>query len=173
MSGDPACRLGATEVASQNLTNADCRAWCEAALIRFFKDDDGDVRRHAAGSFWHLWQQPDLPLGDYEALFRSFLDSKAFADEPTYLLHALDDTRQRVPETILDVCDMFVTKCAEKAKDISTAMACDEITVGKLVFRAYAQLEARPLRRRALELIDRMCAEGLQSAGKHLADFER
>lgn len=173
ISGDSACRLGATEVASQNLTNADCRPWCETALIRFFNDDDGDVRRHAAGSFWHLWQQPDLPLGDYDALIRSFLESKAFADEPTYLLHALDDTRQRVPETILDVCDTFVARCAEEAKDISTSMAGDETTVGKLVFRAYAQLEAQPLRKRALELIDRMCAEGLQSAGKHLTDFER
>jgi hypothetical protein len=173
MSGDPACRLGATEVASQNLTNADCRAWCETALIRFFSDDDGDVRRRAAGSFWHLWQQPDIPLGDYDALIRSFLDSRAFADAPTYLLHALDDTRQRVPETILDVCDTFVTKCAEEAKDISTSKAGDEITVGKLVFRAYSQLETQPLRRRALELIDRMCADGLQSASKHLTDFER
>ncbi len=173
MSGDPACRLGATEVASQNLTNADCRPWCEPALIRCFDDDDVEVRRHAAGSFWHLWQQPDLPLGDYDTLIRSFLDSRAFADEPTYLLHALDDTRQRVPETILEVCDTFVTKCAEEARDISTSKAGDETTVGKLVFRAYAQLEAQPLRRRALELIDRMCAEGLQSAGKHLTDFER
>lgn len=173
MSGDPACRLGATEVARRNLTNADCRPWCETALIRFFNDDDGKVRRHAAGSFWHLWQQPDLPLGDYDALIRSFLESKAFADEPTYLLHALDDTRQRVPETILDVCDTFVARCAEEAKDISTSIAGDETKVGKLVFRAYAQLEAKPLRRRALELIDRMCAEGLQSAGKHLMDFER
>lgn len=173
MSGDLACRLGATEVASHNLTNAECRPWCEAALIRFFNDDDGDVRRHAAGSFWHLWQQPDLPLGDYGALIRSFLDSRAFADEPAYLLHALDDTRQRVPETVLDVCDTFVAKCAEEAKDISTSKAGDEATVGKLVFRAYAQLEAHSLRQRALELIDRMCAEGLQSAGKHLTDFER
>jgi hypothetical protein len=173
IAGDPACRFGATEVASQNLAHPDCRAWCEATLKRFFNDEDQNVRRHAAGCFWHLWQQPELPLGDYNALIRSFLDSRAFAEEPTYLLHALDDTRQRVPETILDVCDMFVAKCAEAARDISTSMAGDETTVGKLVFRAYAQLEAQPLRQRALGLIDKMCSEGLQSAGKHLTEFER
>lgn len=173
MSGDSACRLGATEVASQNLNHADCQPWCEAALIRFFNDDDSDVRRAAADCFRHLWKQPDLPLGDYEALIDSFLESKAFAEIPTYLLHALNDTRQRVPETILDVCDTFVTKCADKAKDIRTSMAADETTVGKLAFRAYSQLETQPLRKRALTLIDRMCEEGLQSAGKHLSDFER
>ena len=173
MTSDPACRFGAAEVASQNLTNPDCRAWCEAALQRFFNDEDENVRRHAAGCFWHLWQQPELPLGEYNATIRSFLDSRAFAEEPAYSLHALDDTRQRVPETILDVCDTFVAKCAEKARDIRTSIAADETTVGKLVFRAYAQLDAQPLRQRALGLIDLMCAEGLQSAGKHLTEFER
>jgi len=173
MAGDPACRLGAAGVARHNLTNADCRSWCEAALVKLFNDEDKKVREHAAGCFWHLWQQPDVPLTDYDALIRLFLESRSFGEEPTYLLHALDDTRQRVPETILDVCDTFVMKCTEKARDIRTGIAADESTVGKLVFRAYAQLEAPPLRTRALDLIDRMCIEGLQSAGKHLIEFER
>lgn len=173
MSGDSACRLGATHVANQNLTNTDCRAWCEASLIRLFDDESCDVRHQAARSFWHLWKHPDLPLRDFNGLICSFLDSIAFADDPSFLLYALNDTRQRVPETILDACDTFVTKCAEEARDITTSKAGDETMIGKLVFRAYAQLEAQPLRKRALDLIDRMCAEGLQSAGKQLTEFER
>jgi hypothetical protein len=171
--GDVATRLGAAEVARHNLTHPDCRSWCEATLRRLFNDDDEKVRQQAANCFWYLWQQPDIPLTDYENLIGSLLDSRAFADDPSYLLHALDDTRQRVPNIILDVCDQFITKCTDKARDIRTSMAADETTIGKLVFRAYAQLEAMPLRTRALDLIDRMCAEGLQSAGKHLAEFER
>jgi hypothetical protein len=173
IAGDSACRLGAVEVARQNLTHPDCRSWCEAALRRFFNDENEKVREHAARCFWHLWQQPEMPLRGYDAFIRAFLDSRSFAEEPTYLLHALDDTRQRVPETILDVCETFVAKCTEEARDIRTKIAGDETTVGKLVFRAYAQLDALPLRTRALDLIDRMCAEGLQSAGKHLMEFER
>jgi hypothetical protein len=171
--GDPASRFGAAEIAKQNLTHPDCREWCERALKRLFNDDDRKVREKAAGSFWHLWQQPHLPLTNYGSVIRAFLESKAFAEEPTFLLHTLDATRQRVPDTILDVCERFIDKCTEQARDIRTAMAADETTVGKLVFRAYAQLEAQPLRTRALDLIDRMCAEGLQSAGKQLKEFER
>lgn len=88
-------------------------------------------------------------------------------------MSALEHTRQRVPEAILDICETFVAKCSEQARDFRTSMAGDEMTVGKLVFRAYAQLEALPMRIRALNLIDEMCAEGLQSAGKHLTEFER
>lgn len=173
MTGDPACRRGAAEVAEQNLTAPACRSWCESALQRLFNDDDTSVRKAAAHCFWHLRQQPDLPLVDYDALIRSFLNSRSFTEEPALLLHALDETRQRVPETILDVCETFVARCSEQARDVRTAIAGDEITAGKLVFRAYAQLEALPLRQRALSLIDEMCAEGLQSAGKHLTSFDR
>jgi hypothetical protein len=173
ITGDVATRLGAAAVARHNLTHPDCRSWCEATLSKLFNDEDKTVRYQAAKCFWHLWHQPDVPLTDYEDLISSFLDSPAFADDPSYLLHTLDDTRQRVPNIILDVCDRFIARCTEKARDIRTSMAATETTIGKLVFRAYAQLEALPLRTRALDLVDRMCTEGLQSAGKHLAEFER
>ncbi len=173
MMGNSACRLGAAQVASHNLTKTNCRSWCEMALLRLFDDRDEIVRVEAARCFWYLSQDPELPLADYNALITSFLASQSFVEDPTFLLSALDHTRQRVPEAILDICETFVAKCSEQARDFRTSMAGDEMTVGKLVFRAYAQLEALPMRIRALNLIDEMCAEGLQSAGTHLTEFER
>lgn len=173
MMGNSACRLGAAQVASHNLTKTNCRSWCEMALLRLFDDRDEIVRVEAARCFWYLSQDPELPLADYNALITSFLASQSFVEDPTFLLSALDHTRQRVPEAILDICETFVAKCSEQARDIRTSMAGDEMTVGKLVFRAYAQLEADKMRNRALNLIDEMCAEGLQSAGMHLSEFER
>jgi len=116
---------------------------------------------------------PDTPLKDYEPSIRSFLDSPAFADEPTHLLHALKDTKRRVPEITLDVCEIFTTRCAEAARDIRTALAADEHTIGKLVFTAYAQLGSNNLQARALAVIDRMSLEGFRSASSHLSEFER
>lgn len=173
LTGDSACRLGAAEIAKQNLTNKECRGWCEMALRRLFHDSDQKIRQKAANCFWHLWKHSELPLTDYDGLIRAFLDSPSFDDEPTYLLHALSDTRHRVPETILDVCDTFVSRCAEQARDIRTSISGDLRIVGELVFRAYAQLEKQPLRKRALNLIDAMCIEGLHDVGKHLTEFDR
>ncbi|NHQ60428.1 hypothetical protein G9409_07460 [Chlorobium sp. BLA1] len=171
--GNSSSRLGAAQIARQNLTQINCRSWCEMALLRLFNDRDEIVRREAARCFWILWHDPELSLADYNELITSFLVSQSFVEEPTFLLHALEATRQRVPEAILDICEMFVAKCSEQARDIRTSIAGDEMTVGKLVFRAYAQLKAMPMRKRALNLIDEMCAEGLQSAGLHLSEFER
>jgi hypothetical protein len=173
LAGDVQCRLGATTVATDNFTDTHCQEWCESKLKVLFNDKEAETRKEAARSFWYLWHQPDLPLTHFDSLIRAFPNSPAFAEQPTFLLHTLEDTRQRVPEAILDICEQFVTKCAEQARDIRTSLAGDEHTVGKLVFRAYAQLESGALRRRSLNLIDRMCEEGLQSAGRHLGDFER
>lgn len=173
LSGDEPCRLGACEVAKSNLLHPQCRGWCEPVLLRLFRDDSKAVRAEAAGCFWHHWQSPDTRLTDYEPMIRSFLESPAFAEEPTYLLHALQSTKRRVPEITLDVCELFTTRCADGARDIRTSLAADEHIIGKLVFTAYAQLQSKHLQTRALEVIDRMSLEGFRSASTHLTEFER
>jgi hypothetical protein len=173
LSGDEHCRLGACKVAESNLLYPECRVWCEAALSRLFNDENKAVRGEAARCFWHLWHSPDVPLTNYETLIRSFLASPAFADEPTYLLHALEETRHRVPQVLLDVCEAFVRRCSADARDIRTSIAGDQHTVGKLVFTAYAQLQSQNLQMRALDLIDQMSLEGLSIASTHLSSFER
>ena len=84
---------------------------------------------------------------------------------------SLHFVRQQVTRAI----DSGADKCAAEARDIRTALAGDEYTIGTLVFRSYAQFhaDAEPLRLRALSLIDRMCEEGLQSASQNLVQFER
>jgi hypothetical protein len=173
LAGDSCMRLRAAEVAENNLVYPECRGWCEAALVRLFNDGDHKVRNQASRCFWHLWKNTEIPLASFNSLIAVFTKSKAFTEEPSMLLHALEDTRQQMPETTLDVCDEFVTKCAAQARDISTGIAADEITIGKLVFRSYAQFQSRDLKLRALSLIDRMCEEGLHSASKNLVEFDR
>jgi hypothetical protein len=138
-----------------------------------FDDADGAVRQQTARCFWHLWQKPELPLTKYAGLIAQFLKSAAFASDPSMLLHALEDSRHKLPKVVLDVCEHFVEQCAVQARDIRTHHSADEHTVGPLVFRAYQQLASDPEQLRALQLIDRMCEEGLNSAASNLMEFER
>jgi hypothetical protein len=173
LGGDSFMRLGAAEVAENNLTYPECRAWCEIALVRLFDDPEHKVRNQAGRCFWHLWRNTEIPLTVFDSLIAAFTKSKTFSEEPSMLLHALEDTRQQMPEITLNVCDEFVTKCAAQARDISTSIAADESTIGKLVFRSYAQFQRQDLKMRALLLIDRMCEEGLHSASTNLVEFDR
>lgn len=173
LNGDASTRLGVAEIAEHNFMHPACREWCEQTLGVLFDDVDDAVRQQTARCFWYLWQKLDLPLTEYASLIARFLKSAAFASDPSFLLHALQDSRYKLPEVVLDVCEHFVERCAAQARDIRTSHAGDEHTVGPLVFRAYQQLSAEPAQLRALQLIDRMCEEGLQSAAKNLAEFER
>ena len=173
LSNGPPSRLGVAEIVEHNLTNGSCRDRCERILFPLFNDEDSAVKEKAARCFWHLWQKPNLPLTDYQELIRHFITSAAFVESPTYLLHALEDSRQLLPEVVLDVCEHFVLGCGDLARDVRTHHAGDERTVGPLVFRAYQQLACAPGQLRALDLIDRMCEEGLTSAARNLAEFER
>lgn len=173
MTGSVEARRGAAVVAEGNLLDPKHRGWCERALRRLFDDPDQEVRNAAAHCFWQLWQKPTHPLTDYSDLIEAFLKSAAFTTDPSMLLHALEDTKTRLPEQVLHVCEIFVGRCATEARDIRTGIASDERTVGKLVFRAVAQIPDLGGQRRAVSVIDQMCLEGMHSAGKHLGEIER
>src|SRR5438067_4432582 len=80
-----------------------------------------------------------VSLIDYENLILAFLESPAFPEEPTHLIHALDRTRAPIPELTYRLCLTFIDRCAEEARDIRTATAADEHTIVPLVFRLYGQ----------------------------------
>jgi len=173
LAGNASARLGVAEIAGHNFTHPDCRSWCEQTIAVLFDDPDSAVLEQTGRCFWHLWQKPDRPLTEHASLIANFLKSAAFASHPTFLLHALEDSRHQLPEITLDVCEHFIERCSEQARDSRTRHAGAEYRVGPLVFRAYQQLTGNPAQLRALRLIDRMCEEGLHSAAKNLAEFER
>ncbi len=173
LAGDEKTRLGAAEVAQANILHPECREWCEQTLPRLFNDESNEVRQKAAHCFWHLWQSPETPLTDFENLIGVFLKSPAFITDSSMLVHALTDSRQRLPTLTLDICEEFVNRCSDEARDIRTSRAADETYIGKLVFTAYEQLEGETSQIRALDLIDAMCLEGLHTAREQLSSLER
>lgn len=173
LSGDSSSRLGVSEVAKNSLLFAAYTDWCEGTLLRLFNDKYENVRKSAAGCFWHLWHSPDLPLTNFDKLIRGFLESPAFEEDPTFLLHALEETRHKIPDVVLNVCETFIKRCSEDARDVRAPFAGDEHIIGKLVFTSYAQLQSKPQQVRALDAIDQMNLEGLNSVNSHLGEFER
>ena len=173
LSSDDSVRLGACKVASSNILESSCRAWCEEKLKTFFADTCVEVRKEAAHCFHALWRAPETRLTDYESLIGCFLTSPAFEDDPSYLLHALEETKHKLPEVALDICETFLTRYSDCAGDIRTALAGDEMTVGKVIFSTYAQAKSSQIRTRAMQVIDQMCLEGLYSADSKMEEFDR
>ena len=151
-------RLGVAQVASANLAVPAYRAWSEANLVKLFDDDDADVRREAASCFRSFG---DEALDTYGELIASFCDSRAYAEGSFRMIHALENSLGRLPGMTCLVC--------ERSLDRSE----DTYTVAKLIFRTYQQHQNDEWTSRSLDLIDRLCLEGIGNMRGEFEQFER
>ena len=163
-------RLGVAQVSSANIATPECRRWSEETLVVLFDDDDSDVRSEAASCFHQL--ENDV-LDTYGDLIAAFCDSRAFQEDSFWILHTLEESLGRLPGTTCLVCEKFLDRFADEARDIRTHRAGDTPTVANLVFRTYQQHQNDEWTCRSLNLIDHLCLEGIGDAGSHLDQFER
>lgn len=170
LDGTAARRLGIAKVVASNFTHADCRLWCEPLLKRFFNDDDSNVRRSAAHCFSQL---KDGPITDYEELIQAFCDSQAYQEDSFWILHVLDESKYRLPAVTWNVCQKFLARFSDEARDISTGRSGDSSTMSKLVFRVYQQYQRTDWGVKCLDLIDTMILEGVHGAQTGMSEFER
>jgi hypothetical protein len=170
MTGSPSQRMGVAQVASSNIASAECREWSEKHLLKLFHDNDREVRGEAATCFRHLYGES---LEKYENIINAFCDSAAYHDDSFGLLHALEESLHKLPGITLVVCEKFLKRFSDEARDIRTHRALDVHTIAKILFRIYQQHQRDEWAPRCLDLIDRMCLEGMHDVKQRLADFER
>ena len=163
-------RLGVAQVASANIAVPECRVWVKAKLVELFDDDDADVRREAASCFRHL---RDEALDTYGDLIAAFCDSRAYQENSFSILHMLEDALGRLPGMTCMVCERFLDRFADEARDIQTRRVVDAHTIAKLTFRTYQQHQHDKWTARSLDLIDRVCLEGIVGAEDEFEQFER
>ena len=168
--GGPHHLLGIAQVASANIAIPECRNWSEEKLVALFNDDDAGVRDEAAKCFGQLKGED---LETYSNLIAVFCDSKAFREDSFRLLQTLEESPGRLPGMTCLVCEKFLDRFAEEAKDIRTHRAADGYTLTKLVFRTYQQHQNDEWTSRSLDLIDRLCLEGIGDATRELEQFDR
>ena len=170
MQGSASHRLGVAQVASANLGVPECRAWSAARLTALFDDDDPGVRRESASCFRHL---DDETLDAYIDLMAAFCDSRAFQENSSALLYTLEGAPGWLPGTMCMVCERFLDRVADDARDVRTLQFADAHTVAKLIFRTYQQHQHDEWTPRALDLIDRLCLERIGDAEREFEKFER
>ena len=168
--GDARHRLGVAQVAAAYIAAPEYRAWCEATLAELFGDDDSDVLHEAASCFRQL---QGGALDTYEKLITAFCDSKAFEEDSFSILHTLEESMGRLPGMTCEVCEKFLHRFADEARDIRTSRAGDTDLVAKLAFRTYQQHQNDEWTPRSLDLIDRLCLDRIHDAGREFEQFDR
>ena len=163
-------RLGVAQVASANIADPESRSWCEATLAVLFDDTDDKVRGEAASCFHQLRSET---LDTYGDLIAMFCNSRAFRENSFSILHTLEESPGRLPGMTCEICENFLDRFADQARDIRTGWAIEGHTVAKLIFRTYQQHQKDEWTSRSLDLIDRLCLERIHDAGGEFEQFER
>ncbi len=163
-------RLGVAQVASANIADPEWRSWCEATLAVLFDDADDKVRGEAASCFHQLRSETLDTYGDLIATFRN---SRAFRENSFSTLHTLEESPGRLPGMTCEICENFLDRFIDEARDIRTRRTHDGYTVAKLIFRTYQQHQDDEWTSRSLDLIDRLCLERIHDAGGEFEQFDR
>ncbi len=161
-------RLGIAEVASANIGDPRYQAWCAEKLSLFFNDGDPRVRAQAASCFRKL---SDERLEQHAHLIECYCDSLAFRDDPSPLLEALNESRNRLPGITCVVCERYLNALAQEGNSIHDYYGWQAGLIAGLVFRTYQQhQDDAEWAGRLLSLIDRIC---LETTGNSKSEFEQ
>ena len=168
--GNPSQRSGVAQVASAHIGKVEHRQWAEQQLLPLFNDSDSEVRQEAASCFRRLEGQP---LESYENLINEFCNSAAYQEDSFSILHALEESPQKLPGITHTVCEKFLERFSAEAGDIRTHRAGDSRSLTKLVLRTYHQHQYDEWASKCLDLIDWMCLEGTYEIRTNLDEYER
>lgn len=148
---DPAARRGAATVCAGWAASTSNAAVARERLVRFFNDEDEEVRGAAAEVAGTLRGRDLDPQMD---LLRTLISSPAFPKALSQLLLTLEQSTDRVAELALLCSERFIETHKKEMHDIRTSAAGDARHVGQLVLRTYSQADGEDMRSRALDSID-------------------
>lgn len=170
LQGSPAQRLGVTIVAARNIGLDNCRPWSEQQLLRLFNDGDAKVRQEASTCFRSLEKQS---LESFENLIKEFCESAAYSDDSSSILYALEESSHRLPGITHMVCEKFLERFSNEARNIATQRSADVHLIIKLILRLYHQHQQDEWGSKCIDLIDLMCLEGIDDIRTNLDEYER
>jgi hypothetical protein len=169
MSGPPSTRLGVAQVAAHNIINIEVGDTCAQWLPKFFNDDDQSVRREAAS--W-LRQLGPTGIRQRRGLAIAYIDSAAYRDDESGLLHALDDSTVPVVDIALPALHRFIEHRHREIGDIQHGAAYAATIASKLAIRAYTSAQATDDREQALDIIDALLAAKVSEMRSFVESFD-
>ena len=167
---DGSYRRLVASIASHAVTYDEYRDVADRTLRRSFGDDDEAVRQQAAGVFREI--KPD-EFVRYKPLADIYIKSRAFGSDSWALFHALAEAECKVDDIVVSASEMLIGDI-ERNGNAGGRRSSDLHQLQEILKKEYATSEAdSDLRRRLLDLIDRMLALELHGVDSIISVHER
>jgi len=159
----------AASVAANSITGEEFRDRAEKLLIRFFNDEDKQIRQQADDVFGKIGSSD---LGRFIDLVWHYLKSKAFYDDDAFFFfNTLKDASLPIHEFVIHAAEFIIE---DSAHNESHHRQHDLFQLMDLLKHEYAASEKSPeIRRRFLDIIDKMLEKELYGIDEILKVHER
>lgn len=165
---DPDCRAAAAGVFAYNLDQGKFGVQCSDQLRVLFSDPDKTVREAASRCFREIG---DSDLSPHEALISDYLDSPAFEDGATHLVHALEESTSLLPDVVCGIPERLLERGLNSSRQAPSFR--DWYLLPELVLRLYRQTVDETIKSRCLDIVDRLLESGVNGVESELLKVER
>jgi hypothetical protein len=165
-------RMLIANAASTHLPHAAYMAKAEQQLANFFNDPIKEIRTEAAECFRGIWNEG---LEPYRALIHAFILSKAFEEDNFSFFHLLKESHESTTEEVILAAERVLDLAEQPDDDSSPSGRRREMhSLDDLLLKEYTATEDHPeLRKRILNILDRMLILGLYGTDKVFQEHER
>ena len=163
----------AAHAAANHLVHAAYRLRAEQKLVEYFDDPVKEVRTAAADCFNEMREGESIE--PYRSLIRTFIRSQAFDGETFWFFHILKDAAESTTEEVILAAERILALTEQPEESSSPQRRSREMHyLDELLLREYRATDDRPeLRKRILDILDRMLLLGLYGADKVIEEHER
>ena len=156
-SNDPKVRAACADVLSHNLDVDHGKPWTVSALLKLADDPDNDVCQATGFGFGRTKGINFGPLSDF---LISYVKTRSFVRGAGHLIDAIVESRSVLPVVIFDLIETFIGRLHEPVEEDSDRLSWHINQVSPVLTRLYHENRDGTLRKRALDLIDKLCVNG-------------
>ena len=164
-------RVGAAGVYAHNLSNETVGVECDRRLRRLFADESEAVQK-AASRCWSALE-PDQ-IASRGSLIGAFAQSMGPGTDIAMLVHGLRNSKRPLPVELCDLAERAVLAFGPRAASIQFREAGAAHDLSPLMVRLHEETTDPALRRRVLDVIDKMVHAGFYGLNEQLRQqYER
>lgn len=156
-SEDPKVRAVCAKVLSHNVDVGHGKPWTTQTLLALADDTDSDVCRSAGFGFSRSKSIDFSSLADFLVCY---VNTRAFVRGSAGLVDALAKSGSLLPSTIFEIVETFINRLDEPVEAGAERLIWHIEQISPVLTRLYQENRDRVLRRRALDLIDKLCVRG-------------
>jgi hypothetical protein len=158
-SSDPKVRAACADVLSHNVDVENGKPWTVETLLQLADDSDKHVCRASGLGFGRA---KGIDFGPLSAFLTSYVKTRAFVRGGGRLIDAIAESRSVLPTTIFNLIETFIDRLNEPVEQGEEQLAWHIDQVSPVLTRLYHENRDGTLRKRALDLIDKLCVNAAQ-----------